>query len=364
MIQDPFKNVLEKKLTPLTSLWASFVNKIVIITGGEGFIGTALTSRLYNLGVKKVITIDLKNSATYQGCVSVLPLSKIFLKEKPDFCFHLAAERLPNKAEENPYNAIKANIEGTKNIIAACKLTDCKLIFSSTGKASRIITQDIYAGTKKVAEWLVSNYANSSIVRFTHVAENSPVTADIKNKIQNHLMTGANIILHAPNRYITAQNLSEAVILLLNAAVSKYKCSAVATLEWPVCVDDILKYWWQQKNQTKPVCVYYSGIPKGYEEYVFAGQINIKTPLVGTLEKPLQNINGIITFDLVPIDTTLLLQDITPKTLNTIIYEIALSGLKNLNPTLLYKVFEEGVKAPDYQYDTVAKVLINALRPL
>jgi FlaA1/EpsC-like NDP-sugar epimerase len=49
-------------------------------------------------------------------------------------------------------------------------------IFSSTGKASRYFTNDVYAGSKKLAEWLFAQAAQQGrvkygMVRFTHIIE-------------------------------------------------------------------------------------------------------------------------------------------------------------------------------------------------
>jgi dTDP-4-dehydrorhamnose reductase len=357
---NPFEEVINKRLTLHPETGEVFKNKTVIITGGVGFVGSHLKQKLYELGAKRIITIDIAFGADYRAYVSSPSILQIFRTEKPDYCFHLAAERLPNKAEENPYQAIRTNIEGTRRVIHACDLVNAKLIFSSTGKASRLATKDVYASTKKIAEWLVnqSGLNQKAIVRFTHIIENSPVTADIRQKVQDWITNNNPVVLHAPDRYVTAQNVSEAVTLLLNAAAISNRASAVAKLEWPISVDEILIYI-SSLRCTEPQ-IRYSGVPAGYEEYVFAGQLNPIFPLVNPLERIVYN-NDAVYFDLLPIDKALLDIEITPENLNQVVYDCALSSLKRVNPFRLLDVLEQGVKDPNYKPDFVSKLLQEAI---
>lgn len=67
--------------------------------------------------------------------------------------FHFAAMKSVDKAEYDPWEAVRTNIEGTKNVINACLETKVgKAIFTSTDKA--VAPLNIYGATKLVAEKL------------------------------------------------------------------------------------------------------------------------------------------------------------------------------------------------------------------
>ncbi len=108
--------------------------KTVLITGYEGFLGSWLSKILIEkgaiiIGLDKIqnrrysILTDLrKNIICIKGNVANLTLvKKIIDKYKPSIIFHLAAESIVGKANKNPINAFKSNIEGTWNILEAAR---------------------------------------------------------------------------------------------------------------------------------------------------------------------------------------------------------------------------------------------------
>lgn len=123
--------------------------KTICVTGGFGFIGSALIKKLLLLAPKKIIIIDNldygdianlevesceKTEISFfkidLGNTSVDELSVIL--EGCDYIFHLAAEK-HNQSIENPKKVIDVNISGTFALYkAAVKTGVTKIIFSST----------------------------------------------------------------------------------------------------------------------------------------------------------------------------------------------------------------------------------------
>ncbi len=309
---DPFNEVYQRRVKiDLPQVTSILKNKVVLVTGGQGFVGTNLIAKLQQFGVKKIVSIDITADRSqrvaidrtgsdrdipvtyYDGDVRDLrSLQAIFNVEQPQIVFHLAAERLPGLAELQIHQTVSSNILGCNNIIRLCEANRVEAcIFSSTGKASRYFTPDIYAASKKIAEWLFSDNSQPrtcqyGIVRFTHVVENSPVSSDLDKRVASGIIS-----MHAPDRFIYTQNIEESVGLLLNALTiltpGQTKILAVKDLGWPINTLDLALYKILQSGRDIPI--YFKGIPAGYERHVFLGQLDLSgerdtLPMLNVLE--------------------------------------------------------------------------------
>ena len=269
--------------------------KTVLVTGGEGYVGSHLIARLVDLGAKRIVSVDNArcNQASQSQAIAgqapnvilyaadvrdVGALRQIFEAEKPSFVFHLAAIRIPGLAEKIILETVTSNIFGTQNIIQVCEeqgVEQC--IFSSTGKASRYWTGEVYAASKKVAEWLFAQASRTGrvqygMVRFTHMLNNSSMIEQIEGKVENDRP----INIHAPERYVVGQNVGEAVNLLLNATVvsdpNQLRFILVRNLGWPTESLEVALYKIRESGKNLPI--YFQGIPPGYEESFFLGQVD------------------------------------------------------------------------------------------
>ena len=118
-----------------------------LVTGGAGFIGANLVSRLLKLKYKVVVIDNLstgfhhhlplnnKNLIFYQKSINE-NLKPILHKHKIDYLFHLAAQTNVHKSLQNPIYDAEINILGSLNIIKeAAKIKIKKFIYASTGGA-------------------------------------------------------------------------------------------------------------------------------------------------------------------------------------------------------------------------------------
>ena len=393
---DPFEEVWERPLHLYEAEIGHYLQgKTVVVTGGEGFVGHRLIQKLHQLGVRRIVSIDnarLSTGATVEPIIDETlnaifyaadvrdgeTLHSIFAQESPQVVFHLAAIRIPGLAEKIVHETITSNIFGTQNIIHLCEtfaVEQC--IFSSTGKASRYWTGEVYAATKKMNEWLFAHAAQHGrvkygMVRFTHMLNNSAMCEYIDRKVE----AVEPIAIHAPERYVVGQNVGEAVHLLLNALVfsqpDRLRFLLVRNLGWPTESLEVALYKIRQSGENIPV--YFQGIPVGYEESFFLGQVDwdrqmeINT-LVNTLEtrafSEITDSGDMILSEVVPFDQSLLLERVEQlhhlcadpaidpmvlkQSLADAVYAIALTAFKQAPAKRIVQVLKWGMNLKNYE---------------
>lgn len=164
-------------------------NKIVLITGGAGSVGSVLTKQILEYPIKSVRVLDIDEHALFLLKRRIgdkrlrLLLGNILDKEriemafkKADIIIHAAAIKNIEISEFNPIETIDANINGTVNLIKmAIRTKPKKFINVSTDKAANSST--LYGATKQLCE-KVTSWAGKHIeetkfatVRFGNVIE-------------------------------------------------------------------------------------------------------------------------------------------------------------------------------------------------
>ncbi|MDD5506398.1 MAG: GDP-mannose 4,6-dehydratase [Candidatus Omnitrophica bacterium] len=113
-------------------------SKITIVTGANGFVASHITINLLTQGAKVIGVIKEyipgsyleqyvksnrpKNLKLVKGDISdYLFIKRLFIKNEPDFCFHVAAQAIVGIANKTPIPTFKTNIEGTWNILDAVR---------------------------------------------------------------------------------------------------------------------------------------------------------------------------------------------------------------------------------------------------
>lgn len=291
---DPFQPTRQRKLSlPLDKVKNELNGSTCIVTGGSGCVGSTLVAELLKLDVGRIIILDLKAPpdrvlspiVTYIACDvrDVQNVTNVFNTYLPRFVFHTAAQRDPGYAESHIYETVSTNVIGTLNIVNACERSESvkQCVFSSTGKSSRYLTEEVYAGTKKVCEFILDAYARKGkvrygMVRFTHILDNSLMNQQLRDECEHDDY----IAVHCPGKFVTAQNVTEAAYLMLNALVysEEKQCNflLVRNLEWPVESLEMALYY--IKRSGRPMPVIFMGNPVGYTEKFFRGQMDWANP--------------------------------------------------------------------------------------
>jgi len=148
------------------SIMSLFAGKKVLITGGTGSLGQALTERILNSDVEQIRILS-RNEFKQISMETKLPDERLrFLigdvRDKDrliralddvDIVFHAAALKHVPKVEYNPFEAIKTNVQGSQNVIDACLENDVqRAICIGTDKA--VSPLNTYGATKLLMEKL------------------------------------------------------------------------------------------------------------------------------------------------------------------------------------------------------------------
>lgn len=183
-------------------------DKVVMVTGGGGSIGSELCRQISKFTPKLLIILDIYENNAYdlQNELNYLypelntkvliasvrdfeRINSIFSKYKPNCVFHAAAHKHVPLMEDSPGEAIKNNVFGTYNVAKCADLHKCeKFVMISTDKA--VNPTNVMGATKKLCEIVVQSLQiNSStvyaIVRFGNVlGSNGSVVPLFKRQIE------------------------------------------------------------------------------------------------------------------------------------------------------------------------------------
>jgi FlaA1/EpsC-like NDP-sugar epimerase len=150
-----------------------YENEIILVTGAAGSIGSEIARKLTSYNYKQLILLDIAESPLYElqqefvrsgikrfktiiGDVRDKDrMNNLFNALKPKIVFHAAAYKHVPLMENNPYEAVRVNICGTKNMANfAVKYGIKKFVLISTDKA--VNPTNVMGATKRIAELYVS----------------------------------------------------------------------------------------------------------------------------------------------------------------------------------------------------------------
>lgn len=211
-----------------------YTDKVVLVTGGTGSIGSEIVKKLIKLKPKIVRVLDNNETAlfelehelnsekirTFIGDIrDEERLKRAF--EHVDIVFHAGALKHVSLCEYNPFDAVKTNVLGTQNVLnAALDRNVKKVIMISTDKSVNPI--NVMGATKLLAERLTlsANYYVGerdtvfSCVRFGNVLDSrGSVVPIFKKQIQK----GGPVTITDPEMTRFVMSIPEAVNLILQA---------------------------------------------------------------------------------------------------------------------------------------------------
>ena len=265
-------------------------DKVIMVTGGGGSIGSELCRQLVSHKPKQLIIFDIYENNAYDiqqelkinypdanvvtliGSIrNVSRLESVFAQYKPDIVYHAAAHKHVPLMEVSPDEAVKNNVVGTWNVASmADKYGVKKFVMISTDKA--VNPTNVMGATKRICEMIVQTYNEISktdfvAVRFGNVlGSNGSVIPLFKRQIE----AGGPVTVTDPNIIRYFMTIPEAVSLVLQAgAYAKGGEIFILDMGEPVKIDDLAKNLIRLSGYTLGVNmeIKYTGLRPGEKLY-------------------------------------------------------------------------------------------------
>lgn len=221
----------------LDSIMGYVSDKVVLVTGGGGSIGSELCRQIAGHHPRQLVIVDIYENTTYDiqnelkekypGLNLVVLIASvrntkrmdlIFKKYRPDIVYHAAAHKHVPLMEDSPNEAVKNNVLGTWKVVqAADKWGVKRFVMISTDKA--VNPTNIMGATKRICEMIIQTYDKRSktefvAVRFGNVlGSNGSVIPLFKKQIEH----GGPVTVTHPDIIRYFMTIPEAVSLVLQA---------------------------------------------------------------------------------------------------------------------------------------------------
>jgi FlaA1/EpsC-like NDP-sugar epimerase len=237
-----------------------FKNKIILVTGGTGSIGSEVVRQLLRKSPKTIRIFSRHEEGHHQLMHELAGEEKkvrfiigdirdrerlALAMEGVDIVFHAAALKHVSLCEYNPFEAVKTNIVGTQNVIEVARGAGvAHVIGISTDKVAE--PESVLGVSKLMAEKLFLAtyfYKGDTGTKFTCVRFGNVLGSrgSILSLIKSHIFKGQPVPVTDPGMTRFFMTIPEAVSLVLDAAVLG-KGQEVFVLKMPAArLRDVIK---------------------------------------------------------------------------------------------------------------------------
>lgn len=234
----PPSTIESKAMIPLTTTTLDPIRRKLLVTGGAGFIGAAISRRLAELGYEVVIFdgcdhlparpqpghqhyLDLRYAPLREAEIirgdlrDASQIKESILKHRPEIVIHLAAIAVATTANKDSRAAIEHTMLGTANLLEAVKEAGCvkRVVYCSSSMVYGDFQQtpcpedhplnpkEIYGGTKLTGEILTRVYGQRFgfehvVIRPSAVYGPTDVNGRIVQLFIERAMQGQELVLH------------------------------------------------------------------------------------------------------------------------------------------------------------------------
>ena len=269
-----------------------YKDKIILVTGGGGSIGSELVRQLVTLPVKKVMALDNSEGAIHSLIMSLndrkneknkhkfkyiisnvrdyVKVDKILKQENPDIIFHAAAHKHLPFMEEYPEEAIKNNILATENIATlAIKNSIKNFIFISTDKAVR--PTSLMGASKRICERMImslSHEQNSTKFKITRFGNVLGSSGSVIPVFERQIREGKPLTVTHPEMVRFFMSIREAARLVIKACTLNDGVIFTLDMGKPVKILDLARNMLKMYGLTeKDIPIIFTGIREGEKLY-------------------------------------------------------------------------------------------------
>lgn len=246
----------------IDSIMGYVKDKVIMVTGAGGSIGSELCRQIASHQPKQLIMLDIYENTTYEvqnelkanfpelnlvvliaSVRNTARIDHVFEMYRPDIVYHAAAHKHVPLMEANPNEAIKNNVLGTwKVVMASDKWKVSKFVLISTDKA--VNPTSIMGASKRICEMLVQTYNNHSETDFVAVRFGNVLGShgSVIPLFKRQIAEGGPVTVTHPDIIRYFMTIPEAVSLVLQAgAFAKGGEIFVLDMGKPVKIDDLAR---------------------------------------------------------------------------------------------------------------------------
>ena len=158
----------------------SYCDRVVLVTGAGGSIGSELSRQVCNLSISRLLLLDNSENSIFEiendlrksaAGIEIVPvvgdirdcrlLKRLFAQHQPQIVLHAAAHKHVPIMESHPSEAFLNNVIGTREVLdAALEHRAARFVFISSDKA--VEPTSVMGATKRMGEMLLQNRARLS----------------------------------------------------------------------------------------------------------------------------------------------------------------------------------------------------------
>ena len=283
----------------ISGIRSEIEGRTVLVTGAGGSIGSEICRQIVQFNPTTILLLGHGENSIYlierelrglQLPINLVPiiadvqdrtrLEEVFEMHKPEVVFHAAAHKHVPLMEANPYESVKNNVYGTKNVAEVADLFKAeRFVMISTDKA--VNPTNVMGSTKRIAEMIVQDLGRRSqtkfaVVRFGNVLGSRGSVIPL---FKSQILAGGPVTVTHPEMTRFFMTIPEASRLVIQAGILADGGEVfVLDMGEPVKIVDLAKNMIELSGFTEDeMPIVFSGIRPGekmYEELLKDGEVD------------------------------------------------------------------------------------------
>lgn len=283
----------------ISGIKSEIEGRTVLVTGAGGSIGSEICRQIIQFNPTTLLLLGHGENSIYlierelrglQLPINLVPiiadvqdrtrLEHVFALHKPHVVFHAAAHKHVPLMEANPFESVKNNVYGTKNVAEVADIFEAeRFVMISTDKA--VNPTNVMGSTKRIAEMIVQDLGQRSntkfaVVRFGNVLGSRGSVIPL---FKSQILAGGPVTVTHPDMTRFFMTIPEASRLVIQAGILADGGEVfVLDMGEPVKIIDLAKNMIELSGFTEEeMPIAFSGIRPGekmYEELLKEGEVD------------------------------------------------------------------------------------------